>query len=293
MYQAKWLHAGEGKLENEDMEILQSGWLTIVPRPPQTTLIFLDNSKLDGEPIDQKLKAAFHICVQLGAHSSAQKDGVFMIHNNVNQKWHSLESLGVLIEMIHRATPVKIAKCAILRSDSEERGSTADIVNTKLHQTYVRLLGSDVPNFLNIRDISTGAKRLEEEFEITGAHVPNDLGGQWSYEHLMEWQTSIGSTDSDPPASMAFLTNNSSSSYGDDKERAEDLSKARNALYARRAYQKRKAKEAETQQEVHRLQQVQAVLRRDNQRLNYFMNQALAAVALFKSAEESKKPKAI
>ena len=114
-------------LSKEDIDAVRNGWFTIIPRFPQKTLVFVDTTKLEGDPIDERLRAVFFMSSLLGTHSAAQKDGIVILHNNVHGRWQSLESLGVLLEILHRGTAVRVAKSVILRSRGEERGSTADI----------------------------------------------------------------------------------------------------------------------------------------------------------------------
>ena len=239
---------------------------------------------MDGDPIDERLRAAFFIFTLVGAHSSTQRDGIVLIHNNINVKLVSLQFCQVMLEILNRATPMRVSKCIILRSHAEQPGSMGDEFNTRLCQIYAKLFGASVPHLVSVRPGATGAQELQERFAIPESCVPIDMGGLWTYDKLMEWRSTLISTDADPPASLTLLATARASPIAENSERAEELSKARNALYARRAYRRKKAKEVEIEQELRRLEAERAVLESENQRLESLYQNALSVVGYFKSS---------
>ena len=278
----RWLlplsDSGEGAITVRDTEILKNGWLAVIPQSSQAPCILFDNTKVEGDPVDQRLRIAFYVFSVVSGSHAAQRDGVTIIHNNIDQKILSVQSLLLVLEIVHHAMPLRVAQSVILRSSSESRGSASDIVNTKLYQTYAKCFGNSVPQMITVNNKRTCAKLLAESLAIPLSCCPVELGGEWTYDRISEWQTTIALYDTDPPASVTLLAPSRASSASEFRERAEELSKARNALYARCSYRKRKAKETELEKEVHQLEAEQSFLRSENQILESLYQQALAVI---------------
>ena len=282
---------GDGCLDKDDIAVLRSGWISVIIPPPsmhsQIPLVYFDDTKVEGDPIDQKLRVLLYVFSNLGADITTQRQGVFLMHNKMNNKIVSIPAMMVHLDTLKRALPVRIAKGIIMKSNNVERGSLNEMVKTRLFQTQAKFFGTSVPQFVVSESTASVAQDLAASLTIHPTCVPRDIGGQWDYVRLMEWQVRVGKTasSSDPPASMSLLRASSSgdgssmataSTGGTDSQRDEELSRMRNALYARRSYQRKKTKENDIEQEAQRLEEEQERLLAENERLQLFLRQALA-----------------
>eukprot|EP00977_Amphora_coffeiformis_P009320 scaffold2120_cov169-Amphora_coffeaeformis.AAC.2 len=311
IFNDRWLlpfsDSGEGSLDQDDIAVLRSGWITVIMPFPDSTfktpVVYIDDNKVDGDPIDEKLRALFYVFSVLGGDNVSQTDGVILIQNKMSDKIVSIPSMTIQLEMITRTLPVRISKYFILRPHNVERGSLFDMGHTSLFQAGVKLFGATVTQFVFIDTLSTAASVLASSLAIPPTCVPVDFGGQWIYDRLMEWQVQVGmaAMASDPPASASVLrmsaavgsVSTSAQDEGGGDARDEEISRMRNALYARRSYRRKKAKETGIDQQVRELEAERERLVAERQRLENLFGQAMDIVRCLNSSDEEEEEEAV
>lgn len=297
----KWLlpmsDTGEGAMDEDDCTVLRSGWITVVMSPPNSPfrmpVIYIDDNKVQGDPIDEKMRTLFYVFTILGGDKSVQRDGVILIQNKMSEKVVSIPSMMMQLEVVQRALPVSISKFVVVKSNNVERGSLSDMAHTRLFQHGLRLFGAAATHLIVSDTIANVANVFTSELAIPPTSIPVELGGQWTVDQLMEWRVRVGVAvqASDPPPSSSVLRARASShdatEEGGESSQDEERMRLRNALYARRAYRKKKTKETELEQQARELEAERDRLLAQQRQLEYLMEQAVAIVNVHNTSGEA------
>ena len=283
IFSEQWLHplstgaAEGGMLSDEDKYVLASGWVAVAKKPDSPAVITIDNSRLQGQFQDSRIRVIFYLCT-VSNDFEAQTQGIKVIQT-MSQPSLPFPLMKILLEMLQRSIPIRVSKVVCVKSEAHHRGSIASFYSKKLATTLSEMFGPGVPHVVTVSDARLASAHLEG-MAITRDCIPMELGGTWSYQQLFEWQNHVIISQKSAPVSTLTLISTSDAGT-DNPEREEELSRARNALYSRRSYQKKKAKENVLEDEKKGLEEVNARLRQENVRLERLMAHANAVLEAF------------
>jgi hypothetical protein len=233
--------------------------------------------------VDCRMRVAFYLFTVI-SDSSLQRKSVVVCQSLMRGRFVSLQCFEAGWTMLKRAFPARLSQVIILQPD--KRGTLLDLYSTKLQRLLYEIFGPHMAIPVTIEHENQAADTLEA-WDISKSCIPVNMGGLWTYDNLFDWKNHIMESDTAPVSGSSLL--NIGLGEDDDPERSEELSKARNALYSRRAYRRRKVKEEDAEEEAARVTAENAVLVRENQRLQALFERATASVQSLK-VDDSEEP---
>jgi len=278
-----------GSLNEGDNRALQSGWLAIARYPPTPAIVTLDASRLpDGTSELSQIRTAFYMGT-VANYPEAQTKGIHIIQSIARQPLMSFHLTMILLGMMHKVLPIRISKIVCVKSDVRDRRSLANFYSHKIGTAMSNMFGESVATVVNVTEERQTSAYLEA-FDIPRSSIPVEMGGEWTYEHLFEWQQHASTVTRNTPVSSSSLLSSGdmSNRSSSDSQREDELSSARNALYSRRSYHRRKAMENEIEVERDELEKEHSRLVLENERLKNLLAQAHEVLNSLKASVKDK-----
>lgn len=283
----KWLHPmalGEtGALSEEDNQLLQSGWIAVIQKPPTPTVIILDSSKLTGDFTSSIIRTVFYLStVANHAEAKASNPGITILNSIDRRPFVSHQLIAVLLKMLKRAFPIKISMILCVKFETSTEGGSSGELNTKeIWDSVTKVLGSDMLKLIKVKEESQACEYIEA-YGIPKHCVPVDFGGEWTYDQILDWQQYATVATRAAPVPTSSLLHSVDGSVPD-HIRENELARARNALYSRRAYQRRKAKQTSIEEEKRAEEAINMRLKEENRRLQSLLDEANAIIRSLKT----------
>eukprot|EP00977_Amphora_coffeiformis_P027972 scaffold34676_cov176-Amphora_coffeaeformis.AAC.1 len=176
---------GSGALSRDDVEILRSGYIVIVPRPSGGILALFDESKLQRAADDSKLRVIFYFS---SLYSEYAAFGKTIIHVVTSAKRPELDLDTQEWQIRKKAMPGSgLVQPKTIVAQAYEEGKqelidylayrTLSIEEFKTQMRPQRIAGNSVRNTLT----------LLEELGLERSLLPRCLGGDFDYSQFDEW----------------------------------------------------------------------------------------------------------
>ena len=279
-FESRWLlpmnDSGAGALDQDDITLLKSGWITYaVPKDPQKGRFLIMNHGLyPTQATGSRVRVCFYICSAASDYSAQTVGvtGIRLIPNvEVNISAPRFQNARIAFTMLKEALPIRFKGVMLLSLEQSSIDRYMNLGFDQISSLIAGILKTQRPFTVAISDVSEAAEKLRPH-GVPGDVLPPNHGGTWSPDRRFEWKRMVAEQDD-----IAKLVN---IPWVTETVPIEEKAKEVNALYARRAYHKRKQKLTETQEEEKILRAENVKLRRENQLLEALMQQAADILAL-------------
>ena len=275
---------GAGALNQNDIALLQSGWVSyVIPRESQDGRFALINQERDvGYSLECRLRVSFYL-YSVASDIPAQTIGVSVIRlltdNPPSMSVPRFQVAQKSFTMTKEAMPVRLRTVVLLDLQTNDIGKLATFCMNRVSSMLGSLLQKQMPFRVTVRAAAEAAHDLRQ-MGIPSDVLPVNHGGTWTHDRLFEWKQVVQEEDDIGRLLKVPWIADSSHHNNNDNNPQGDKTKEVNALYAKRAYHKRKIKASEDTEEAKRLKVENERLKQENALLESLLQQAADVVAL-------------
>eukprot|EP00977_Amphora_coffeiformis_P025892 scaffold22839_cov171-Amphora_coffeaeformis.AAC.11 len=294
----RWLlpctQTGSGCLRRDAIDLIRSGFITLMSKPSEPPVLLIDATRRQGPTADHTVGSiAFYFATTI-ADEKFQSEGVILLHLiETNGYWNTNPAPTNYWGIIHEALPFKIK--AILMVPSFAKPGRQHVLDYLSFQTsrLVEARSRRTSEIVAAKTLGETVQRLES-LGISRINLPPCLGGTFNDTHLYNWIRARLSVEDAMSAaspilnqihaqrgsSLTLIRQRQSGGTADiqSEEEKREFLRQRNALYSRRKYHKNKLDMITLSEQSKWLQDQNALLRADNNRLAALLVQAQAIV---------------
>lgn len=285
VFKNRWLlpmnDTGAGALDNDDVSLLKSGWLTFVaPKDcSQGRFLLVDHGNIGNHSHQSRLRVVFYLS-SATSDIPAQTVGMTVVRLIPTKSEEAFtaprfSTAKTSFTMMKEASPIRLRHVCLVKLAGIERGRILSVFLGRVNSTLCELLGKETPCTVPVPCIIEAAEKLAK-FGVPACVLPPSHGGTWSYDQMFEWKRVISEEqDIGKLVSIPWIAQTR-------PPLSETSIRETRALYARRAYEKQKIKRAAQREEAMRLKVENGRLARDNEFLESLLEQARDVAELFK-----------
>eukprot|EP00977_Amphora_coffeiformis_P019378 scaffold7190_cov193-Amphora_coffeaeformis.AAC.13 len=296
---SRWLlslhdDSGAGALDEEDVQLLKSGWLAVVaPKDPKYgRFIIVNHGRYPRQDVESRMRVCFYLCSAASDIPSQVEPGLMGIRlipaaepggkepEFTNPRFANAK---VIFKMMKEALPIRFRGVMLLAFDADTRSKIVNLGFSQITSLFSALLNTQRPFIVPVSNVSEAAEKLFP-FGIPPEVLPESHGDSVDrrYQSLRR-QGQGGKCSGTSVGDVAVCVFRGLDEVCLTVVRI--LPPRAETQYARRAYHKRKLKLSEHKDEAKRLKIDNERLKNENALLESLLQQASVIAALVKDEE--------
>lgn len=218
--QNRWLlplhdESGAGALNEEDLQVLQSGWVAnaFPPNAKPGYTFLVNHGRYMGKSVDSVMRTIFYLQT-VSSDVVAQTAGVTLIRL-VPSKTHGGEppltpsflfKAQKIVTMTMEALPIRVACVILLKEEVQWKPENAlNFFLDRISNTLISLMRFSGPMMIRVPQATVACEQLANMGLYLKDVLPVCHGGTWTYDRMFEWKNNQRRDDADKLIQIPWL----------------------------------------------------------------------------------------
>jgi hypothetical protein len=278
-----------GALEDKDLELLHSGFMTVVSGGSSSLarVLLIDRSKLipNSEGIS-KHRMVFFLLSET-ADETAQRYGISLVRcipsgTEPRVSEAGLRHVKLGLSMVISDLPLRLRHTLFLQREADKKGFVMSHFTNSIMKLVAEKSGLVTPQMITVQATEDAAKKLKE-FGIPPECIPVSHGGLWTPDRLLEWKEGIANKSAPSVPAFWMVSQEKGTptaptlSSGAGHKGQDHISRVSPVQHE---HKRRKRFHYQVERDVRKLQKEQTALAKEHRRLDDLLLQAKHLVTM-------------